>query len=291
MLPSGGATALGSTDSPWRNPSRWISDPFGYVFLPRAMLEIGKVLYQDDWTGEEPATPVFLKLPLSPTTARESLKREVHGVLSTKRPDIGLRPLVHQSGRPPAPITFTPDQWTAAREIYQRRYDIALPAWQRYAKVRETVASACRSGELVSAWRPRDGGAVADLPRTVWETEGARLHYRFEYFRIDHQRPFSLGITEQAGWICISRDSLDKLLRRLKLHQPSTAKGESEAIRHLAGKLKQNSHLTRDDALAECKAFGISQRGLRDRVLPRAREIAGLPAKASAGRKRKNPRT
>ena len=244
-------------------------------------------------TGREKSlrTPVFLKLPLSPTTARESLKREVHGVLSTKRPDIGLRPLVHQSGRPPAPITFTPDQWTAAREIYQRRYDIALPAWQRYAKVRETVASACRSGELVSAWRPRDGGAVADLPRTVWETEGARLHYRFEYFRIDHQRPFSLGITEQAGWICISRDSLDKLLRRLKLHQPSTAKGESEAIRHLAGKLKQNSHLTRDDALAECKAFGISQRGLRDRVLPRAREIAGLPAKASAGRKRKNPRT
>jgi hypothetical protein len=40
------------------------------------MLEIGKGLYPDDWTGEEPDSR-FLKLPQSPATARESLKREV----------------------------------------------------------------------------------------------------------------------------------------------------------------------------------------------------------------------
>jgi hypothetical protein len=45
--------------SSWHKPNKWISDPQGYVFLPRAMLEIGKALYPNEWTGAEPVTPVF----------------------------------------------------------------------------------------------------------------------------------------------------------------------------------------------------------------------------------------
>jgi hypothetical protein len=36
----------------------WIGDPFGYVFLPRAMLEIGKALFPNEWTGGEPLAVV-----------------------------------------------------------------------------------------------------------------------------------------------------------------------------------------------------------------------------------------
>jgi hypothetical protein len=38
----------------WHTPAKWIPDPFEYVFLPRAMLEIGAALFPDEWTGREP---------------------------------------------------------------------------------------------------------------------------------------------------------------------------------------------------------------------------------------------
>jgi hypothetical protein len=37
----------------WNAPYRWPRDPFGYIFLARAFNEVGKVIFQDDWTGNE----------------------------------------------------------------------------------------------------------------------------------------------------------------------------------------------------------------------------------------------
>jgi hypothetical protein len=66
----------------------------------------------------------------------------------------------------------------------------------------------------------------------------------------------------------------------------STIKDESEATTYLAGKLKQDRDLKKDDAEAECKRFGLSKRGFLNRVWPDAREKAGLPAIAPPGRKK-----
>jgi hypothetical protein len=54
---------LPGLQSLWQTPSHWISDPFGYVFLPRAMREIGKALFPNEWTGDEPV----ISLALEPT--------------------------------------------------------------------------------------------------------------------------------------------------------------------------------------------------------------------------------
>jgi len=173
----------------------------------------------------------------------------------------------------------------------QKRYDGALPAWQRYAKVRETVASGCRSGALVSAWRPMDGGDVAKMPPSWWNTEGVTLFYRFDFFSLDPNKPFLKAISERRAWICISRESLDTVLRHLGSSHASTIKDESDAIIFLTNTLKQNPNLKRADAEAECEKFGISQRGFRDRVWPKAREGAGLSAIAPPGRKKQNNRS
>ena len=297
------AEALRDLLSPWHTPSKWISDPQGYVFLPRAMLEIGKALYPSDWTGAEPTTPVFLPLPLGSATARQSEKQEAHIALCKERPEFGRKPLsvlpqfltlrprggLSASGGPIIP-PFTNAEWQAAREIYRRREDAARPAWSRFAQVKKTVTDACRQGQLAFGLRPRAGGAVYPGKKEWWETEGVTLHYRFEWFRISSAAPFANGLRDDADWICIARDSLDALLRRLSPSHAgaTTAKGESDAIRHLADKLKENPGMTREEASAECAHFGISKRGLLNRVFPKAREKAGLPARASAGRKRNN---
>jgi hypothetical protein len=46
--------------------------------------------------------------------------------------------------------------------------------------------------------------------------------------------------------------------------------------------------MTREEAHAECARFAITKRRFLLRVFPKAREKAGLPARASAGRKRNN---
>ena len=280
----------------WFNRSQWISDPLGYVFLPRAMLEIGKALFPDDWTGAEPATPVFLPLPLRSADAPEWQKREAHVAFCKERPDFGRKPLdalPHHSyisaggfsKGPPIIPPFTDAEWKAARAIYQRREDAARPAWVRYAQVCKTVTDACRQGQLAFGLRPGPGGAVYPGKPDWWETEGNTLHYRFGCFRMSSAAPFANGLRDDAEWICISRNSLVAFLARFKSNHPSTAKAESDAIKHLASKLKENPSLTKADAEAECKQFEITQRGFRDRVWPNARKDAGLSATAPAGRK------
>jgi hypothetical protein len=228
-------------------------------------------------------------------------KREAHVALCKERPDFGRKPLhalPHQSHislrgsskGPPIIPPFTDAEWEAARAIYRTREDAARPAWVRYAQVRKTVTDACRQGQLAFGLRPHAGGAVYPGKPEWWETEGNTLHYRFEWFRMSSAAPFANGLRDDADWICIARDSLDALLRRLGLSHGGAAKAkdEADAIRHLAEKLKENPGMTRGEANAECEPFAITKRGFLNRVFPKAREKAGLPPRALAGRKRKN---
>src|SRR4051794_23381094 len=42
----------------WMSSGGWPWDPTGYVFLARAVQEIGKAMYGAEWTGAEPCTPI-----------------------------------------------------------------------------------------------------------------------------------------------------------------------------------------------------------------------------------------
>jgi hypothetical protein len=178
------------------------------------------------------------------------------------------------------------EEWEATRYASKTRVNDAA-ALERFERVCCQVASACQSGALVYGLRPREGGKVLQAPPKWWNTEGAPLLHRFSMFSLNTSRPFQSGMSERQNedWICISRDSLAKFLSRFKSSHTSVAKDESDAIAFLTSRLKQDPNLKKADAKAECAKFGISQRGFRDRVWPKARESAGLPTKAPPGRK------
>jgi hypothetical protein len=84
--------------------------------------------------------------------------------------------------------------------------------------------------------------------------------------------PFANGLRDDADWICIERGSLDALLK--SLGPAATARGENDAVRVLASKLKENPDMTRAEAFDECKQFAIGARAF-GRVWPKARERRG----------------
>jgi hypothetical protein len=73
----------------WSNPARWPGDPPGYVFLARAVHEVGKTVYGEEWTGGE-------------TVAREPYNFE-------KRPLLGGG--VFPWAAAPAPPSSTRGRW------------------------------------------------------------------------------------------------------------------------------------------------------------------------------------
>jgi hypothetical protein len=47
----------------WAEPHRWPRDPAGYVFLARAVEEIGRAMFDARWTGKEVTTDFVRPLP------------------------------------------------------------------------------------------------------------------------------------------------------------------------------------------------------------------------------------
>jgi hypothetical protein len=72
----------------------------------------------------------------------------------------------------------------------------------------------------------------------------------------------------------------------------TTVNQETNAIHALASHLRENPDLKREEAASWCKkrGFTLSARGFQARVWPAARQEAGLPRRASPGRKNKSSR-
>jgi hypothetical protein len=72
--------------------------------------------------------------------------------------------------------------------------------------------------------------------------------------------------------------------------QAATARDETAAIKALTSHLRSNLNLKKSEALSWCReaGFNLTGRGFTDRVWPRAREKAGLEARAPAGRPKKS---
>jgi hypothetical protein len=279
----------------WARPHVWPLDPDGYVFLARAVEEIGRAMFGQHWTGKEITTEHVRSLPdqAQGTVSDASYAHDVLMKLpkyskQLPSPKTVLPPSLNSVLSQPAGLalfqvdSFTTEQWSAAQAAVRRQQKERAPALQRLSQVQLNIVKRCESGELISAIRSRAGGDMREVPRAWWNTES--WHNRFTMCQVNPKEPFGIGSAgDSYCWIFLTRESLDKYLQ--KALPQATAGREKAARAELVRLLKADGNLTREEARKHLEStVRIGTRAFQ-RIWPLAREEAGLPPLAAAGRK------
>ena len=198
----------------WLAPSQWPRDPSGFVFLARAVHEIGQTIMKDEWTGSEPTTE---HIPCLPTTfglgqyppPPHHLER-AHRLLMKHRPEFNRTPLEWGKWGPPS-ITFSDEEWEAAVELSKQEEQQTLPYVQRFLAVQHKIVEQCEAGKLISFYRWDATGRMFPISREWWNTD--LWQFRFIKCEINPKEPMS---TAFDGYnfcsIFLTRDSLDLFL-------------------------------------------------------------------------------
>jgi hypothetical protein len=95
-----------------------------------------------------------------------------------------------------------------------------------------------------------------------------------------------------CGWHHLSKSPQRFEPKESRRLLPATARDETAAIKALASHLKSNPHLKKAEAKSWCRKarFNLTGNAFQYRVWPKARERAGLEARAPAGRRPKSSR-
>lgn len=204
-------------DKFWLEPDRWPRDTAEYMFLARALHVVGRHVFAEEWTGDEPTTPdpfglpfVSLKdgakiFPRSIVTA--STHRQLLELLSDARPDFARKVM----RIPPHSYQFDEEEWDAAAALAHEADAERHPAKSRFARVIAEIRDRLADGRFVSALRDREGGQIGPpLPSHLWNTEG--VSPRFFWCQMNPADPFSSCVGgDQFDYIFLSRVSLAAL--------------------------------------------------------------------------------
>ena len=263
----------------WLAPQSWPSCP-NYTFLAEAFHRVGRARFASLWHDGDPLEVTAPEPPISEQQAQAKVAKAV-----------------------------TPDIAALLQGVFagvRQRHPGRVAAYQRAQDVRRFIATACASGQLVSAWRAVPGGMAFVLPPNIWITEN--IAPRFATCQISRADPFNPNGSDR-GWLFISTASLDALLTPnngwpaqpdadipasgVDRADPSrlTSKDEERAIQILAARLDADPHMKKAHAKAALREANVhvSGIGFQARVWPKARKKAGLTERAPPGPRKTAP--
>jgi hypothetical protein len=222
----------------WVDTGKWPRDAPAYVFLARAVHQVGRAMFQDEWNGREPVTPEPYSLmfgtlpngtlvPLPISMAKPFHKEQVHYLLRKHRPDFG-RGLIEHGPMGRKPLEFTQEEWTAGLQIASQIDAERLTLRARYFKVIAVLGTGLAEGHLISALRPIAGGNMsAPLDPNAWNTE--RAGARYFWCQMDPGDPFGAAVGgDRYQYIFLARTSLDRFTESIGKNE-STLRDDNSA--------------------------------------------------------------
>jgi hypothetical protein len=179
---------------------QWPNDPKGYVFLARALLELGRARYGERWTGGE--YTVVMPRVLEDFSFEMGDYAYATRLLQKHRPDVF--PAKSDSN------CLTPELWYIACDISRHQYEAVRPLLVRRLSVEQEFTRRAEAGDLATAYRPLLGGDMSAIPSCWWNTEGLE---RFQMCQLNPDDPYGPGFDDERNvWIFVSRESLDTCL-------------------------------------------------------------------------------
>jgi hypothetical protein len=239
------------TEDIWERPGLWPFDPAGYVFLARAVMEVGVAMFGERWTGDEPSAayleddqhplPRAPVLPLSPDgpdeyRAAAAAVREWAPEIETGPPILrearlygygyaagpklppmsveqwtGLRPTIAE--RHAAAVAETKRLNASARRRATRHNAIAGPKIDRFDAVCQEITKQCEAGAVRTAWAWRIGGALSLISKEWWNIHPILGMHRFRWAQLLPGKPFSVQPpTDDFAFVYLSRQDLDRFI-------------------------------------------------------------------------------
>jgi hypothetical protein len=205
----------------WASPVEWPIDSASYIFLARAINDLGRSIFGGEWTGTE---TIAERVKLGVIDIHDDLY--VNNFLATHAPNsdrkhfgpLGSRSfrVTDASGLVMAPHVASHPEFNIT--IEDRVYAISLaeelklknaPAIERCTQVKNEFVRLAESGELITAHRSIDGGDQVVIPRDWWNTE--KIQSRFWCCQIEPCAPFN-SQNSGSAWIYVSRASLETLV-------------------------------------------------------------------------------
>jgi hypothetical protein len=256
------------------NNSWWPRDSQGWVFLARAVYELGRAKYPGEWTGEEPVTwanpsPATRgPLPEEPSKAIRHDIQYAHQVLKEQHPEVAARLLTF-------PTLIKPDDWKVAKVETERLRLTSLRIVWRFKAITQMIATEAEAGRLVTGLRPTDGGVVRAIPAVYWNTE--RLEPRFRMCQMNSADAFSAAFAgEGFGWIFVCAKDLERYIKSLKSSPVSSNQARKRAHQYLEPIMIKTkpAEMTRGGLIDQCartQGVGVSAaREAYESLLPNA---------------------
>lgn len=213
----------------WKNPASWPDDAYGFVFLARAIERIGKAVYTDQWTGNEPVARPPILPPSSlefnslakQANAKEIFQREIAALItSVDRTKLAWETetvkiagsLSSGGGRSRQIQVLAKESMSFGVSLVANENRNRAEARGRWKHVLTLLKDALRDGRLEFATLPIHGGFFsAPQPKEWWNI--IDIENRVTMCRMNPAVPFCLGSFGNGyEYIFVREDNLDSLL-------------------------------------------------------------------------------
>jgi hypothetical protein len=204
----------------WANPAKWPIDFADKVFLIRAVIEIGKAKFGDQWTGDELNSELMLPLSKEIPTNPSGRTLAAYQILKAVRPDL----LAAEENENQISVSngfiwhkWTQEQWNTAFEIIETKNNEKKFAVTRLANAKQLTLNLLQTGQLQTFTRPKVGGTFSGpLDPSVWNTE--LWWNRFQWGQIDPGKPFTNAVGgDTFEYIFLGSQGIQKSVDEIRL--------------------------------------------------------------------------
>jgi hypothetical protein len=204
---------LSSRENNWGQRGIWPAEDPDYIFMGRAIDQVGRILFPDTWNGLEPQGLPTWPPPLRPMNeATDSQRAEVAMAIPRTRQHFRHGEIISYNKGDTVP-DLTEQEWAAEDEARASKRAASLASHERWRSVVETMDWPLRRQDIDTYTRGKNSTHFSQVDDKSWSIDD--MEGRFLTLRMNPRAANDTSSTER-GWIYFGRESFEAFLRRMQ---------------------------------------------------------------------------